>query len=79
VCGWDLRRLPWWQYYADLVLYNVAYMFDDSIMLTIAVVTLGQHKLQERGGRWLKLISGAVMLALGAVLIAKPAWVTGGF
>jgi hypothetical protein len=27
-------------------------------------------------GRWLKLVSGAVMLVLEVVLIAKPGWLT---
>ena len=71
-----LRQLPSWQYYAYLFLYNVAYMLDDSIMLAVAVVTLGRHKLQERGGRWLKLVSGAVMLALGIALIVAPDWLS---
>jgi glutaredoxin len=69
-----LRQLPWWEYYAYLGLYNLVYMLDDSLMLTVAVVTLGHHKLQENEGRWLKLISGVVMLALAVVLIAKPEW-----
>lgn len=69
-----LQQLPWWEYYAYLGLYNLAYMLDDSLMLTVAVVTLGHHKLQEHEGRWLKLVSGVVMLGLAAVLIAKPEW-----
>jgi glutaredoxin len=69
-----LRQLPWWEYYAYLALYNIAYMFDDSLMLMVAVVTLSRHKLQERGGRWLKLVSGLVMLGLGGVLVLKPSW-----
>jgi uncharacterized membrane protein HdeD (DUF308 family) len=69
-----LRQLPWWAYYGYLGLYNMAYMFDDSVMLLIAVVTLGRRKLQEQEGRWLKLISGVVMLGLGIVLLAKPSW-----
>jgi glutaredoxin len=69
-----LRELPAWQYYAYLALYNVAYVLDDGLMLALAVVTLSRRKLQERGGRWLKLVSGTVMLALGAVLIGRPAW-----
>ncbi len=69
-----LRRLPWWEYYGYLALYNAAYILDDSLMVTIAGVTLSHRKLQEQGGRWLKLISGAVMLGLGMVLIAKPDW-----
>src|SRR6266508_4685793 len=69
-----LRQLLWWAYYGYLGLYNVAYMLDDSLMLAVAVVTLGRHKLQEREGRWLKLLSGMVMLGLGIVLLFKPAW-----
>jgi glutaredoxin len=69
-----LRQLPWWTYYGYLGLYNVAYMFDDGVMVLIAVVTLGRRKLQEHEGRWLKLVSGVVMLGLGVVLIAKPGW-----
>ena len=43
-------------------------------MVAIAVVTLGQYKLQERGGRWLKLISGTVILELGLALVFAPQW-----
>lgn len=63
-----------WQRYAYLGLYNIAYMLDDSIMVGIAVVTLGRAKLQENSGRWLKLLSGAVMLALALLLLLKPEW-----
>jgi len=69
-----LRELPVWQYYGYLALYNVAYVLDDGLMLALAIVTLSRRKLQERAGRWLKLVSGGVMLALGAVLIARPGW-----
>jgi glutaredoxin len=68
------RDLPRWAYYAYLALYNVAYMLDDSIMVLTAVVTLSRFKLQERGGRWLKLVSGIVLLALGLMLLARPDW-----
>lgn len=69
-----LRRMPTWEYYGYLGLYNIAYIFDDSLMVTIAVVTLGRRKLQEREGRWLKLVSGLVMIGLGAVLLLRPNW-----
>jgi hypothetical protein len=72
-----LRQLPWWAYYGYLGLYNVAYMFDDSVMLILAVVTLGRRKLQEKEGRWLKLLSGVIMLGLGVALIAQPGWLRG--
>jgi glutaredoxin len=69
-----LQQLPIWQYYGYLALYNLAYVFDDGLMVTIAVATLGRQKLQERGGRWLKLAGGTVMVSLGLVLILKPEW-----
>jgi len=60
------------EYYGYLGLYNLAYIADDAVMVTIAVVTLSHHKLQEREGRWLKLISGLVMLGLGVLLLIAP-------
>ncbi len=66
------QSLSTWQYYGYLALYNLAYVFDDALMVTIAVVSLGRHKLEEREGRWLKLVSGAVMIGLGVWLIMKP-------
>jgi glutaredoxin len=61
-------------YYGYLGLYIVGYVADDTVMVATAVVALGSRKLTERGGRWLKLLSGIVMLALGAVLIVWPDW-----
>jgi hypothetical protein len=72
-----LRDLPVWQYYALLGLYNVAYIADDSAVLAVAVVSLSHRKLQERGGRWLKLVSGIMMVALGGALLLRPAWLAG--
>ena len=69
-----LQQLPMWEYYSYLGLYSLAYIFDDSLMVTIAVVTLSRRKLQERAGRWLKLTSGLVMAGLGAVLLLQPKW-----
>ena len=61
-------------YYGYLLLYNLAYIFDDTIMVTIAVFTLSSRKLQQSEGRWLKLLSGAVICVVGALLIAAPRW-----
>lgn len=69
-----LHQMPAWEYYSYLGLYNLAYIFDDSLMVTIAVVTLSRRKLQERAGRWLKLTSGLVMVGLSAVLLLQPEW-----
>ncbi len=68
------REYSTWGYYGYLGLYNLAYMFDDSLMVAAVVLTLGRHKLQEREGRWLKLISGTVILLFGLVMIFVPQW-----
>lgn len=68
------QHLPTWQYYAYLGLYNVAYMFDDALMVGIVVTTLNRRRLQETEGRWLKFVSGAVMLGMGVVMLVKPEW-----
>lgn len=70
----SLQQLPAWQNYAYLLLYIGAYMFDDTIMLLIVVITLTKTKLQETGGRWLKLVSGSVILLLGLTMLLKPDW-----
>ncbi|EMI18452.1 putative membrane protein [Rhodopirellula maiorica SM1] len=69
-----LQNFPVWENYLYLGLYILAYMFDDALLVTIVVVTLSHHKLQEREGRWLKLISGIVILLLGLVMLFRPQW-----
>jgi len=61
-------------HYGYLALYILGYMADDALMVTIAVVALSSNKLTERAGRWLKLLSGVVMLALGGIMILHPEW-----
>lgn len=70
----SMQNLPLWQNYAFLALYIAAYMFDDSLMVVAAVATLGRPKMQETHGRWLKLVSGSVILLLGCVMLLKPEW-----
>ena len=68
------HALPRPAFYGNLAIYVGAYVLDDSIILAIGVVTLSQKRLQERAGRWLKLLSGVVLAALGAVLLLRPQW-----
>ena len=70
------HELGRWGYYGNLALYIAAYVLDDSIVLGVAVVTLSHRRLQERAGRWLKLLSGVVLLSLGLVLILRPEWLS---
>ena len=67
-----LHHLEGAAYYGYLLLYNLAYMLDDVIILSIGVITLSQHRLQQREGQWLKLISGLVMIGLGLYLMMRP-------
>ena len=67
-----LQSLSKLQYYGYLVLYNLAYIFDDALMVAIVVYTLSCTKLQEKTGRYLKLVSGTIIIILGGILIISP-------
>ena len=69
-----LQQYEVWKNYAYLGLYILAYMLDDSLMVGLVVITLGRRKMQETHGRWLKLISGLAIAALGIVMLFKPDW-----
>jgi hypothetical protein len=69
-----LQELPSWRYYAYLGLYDLAYVFDDTLVLLIAVAALGSRRLSERAGRWLDGLSGFLLVALGALLVLRPEW-----
>ena len=45
-------------------------------VVATAVIVLGSRKLSERAGRWLKLLSGVIMLALASVMMLRPEWLT---
>lgn len=64
-----LRALDTSTYYGYLLLYNAAYMLDDVIVLGTGVALLSRHRLQEKQGRVLKLVSGLVMIGLGLYLV----------
>ena len=68
------QDLPPAAYYGYLGLYILGYIADDTLMVAVAVIALGNRKLSERGGRWLKLLSGLVMLGLGMVMLLQPDW-----
>lgn len=68
------HHLGFWRRQGYLLLYIAAYMLDDGLMTAAAVATLSVTRLQERGGRVLQMISGAVLAALGLALIFRPEW-----
>ncbi|MDO9243236.1 MAG: hypothetical protein Q7U32_05455, partial [Rhodocyclaceae bacterium] len=61
--------------YAWLALYNVIYVVPLALIVLAFVGTLAAHKMTEREGRLLKLMSGVMMLELGLVLAFVPAWI----
>lgn len=63
-------------YYGYLGLYILGYIADDSLMVGAAVLALSSRKLTEEGGRWLKLLSGVVMLGLGVIMLLAPDWLS---
>ncbi|BDV44623.1 membrane protein [Geotalea uraniireducens] len=68
-----LHRLSTGGYYLYLAFYNLVYVVPLAVIVGLFVVTLGSRKLSEWQGRLLKLISGSMMLCLGAVLLIRPA------
>ena len=67
-----LRALSGWDYYAWLLLYNLIYVLPLLAMVLLFTLTLGGRKLTERQGRVLKLLSGTMMLGLGATMLVSP-------
>lgn len=53
-------------------LYMVVFLADELAVFAAAVVLMRVSKLEERGGRVLKLVSGVLMVVLAAVLIFFP-------
>ncbi len=60
--------------YAWLALYNAVYVVPLALIVLACVGTLTAHKLTQREGRLLKLLSGTMMLELGLVLALRPEW-----
>jgi thiol-disulfide isomerase/thioredoxin len=67
-----LQDLSPWSYYGYLAGYNLVYITPLLIIVLIFAATLGSHRLSEREGRVLKLLSGVMMSVMGLVLIFFP-------
>jgi len=67
-----LAELPAAGRYAYLALYNLIYVVPLAVIVFFFVRSLGARKLGEREGRLLKLLSGLMMLGLGALLLLAP-------
>lgn len=58
--------------YLYLALYNLVYVIPLALIVLAFVRSMGARKLTEREGRLLKLLSGCMMLELGALLLIAP-------
>jgi glutaredoxin len=59
-------------HYGYLALYNLIYVLPLLAIVLVFTFTLGTRKLSEAKGRILKLLSGLMMLGLGAVMLVSP-------
>jgi cytochrome c biogenesis protein CcdA/glutaredoxin len=60
------------EFVALLATYLLIYMLDELILFFAVVTTLQITRFEERHGRLLKLVGGAVMLALGIAMLVSP-------
>ncbi len=58
--------------FAYLAAYNLIYVMPLGLIVILFARNLGARKLSEREGRLLKLLSGIMMLGLGALLLLAP-------
>jgi hypothetical protein len=68
--------LPAASRYLYLALYVLVFLADDTLLVVIALATL---RVAATGGgytRWVRLVGGLVMLALGLMLIFRPDWLS---
>ncbi len=61
---------------AYLAAYNLIYVLPLGLIVVLFARHLGSRKLSEREGRLLKLLSGIMMLGLGALLLLAPALIS---
>ena len=67
-----LSNLQPLEYYLHLGLYNMVYILPLAAIVGVFSFTLGSRKLSETQGRVMKLVSGLMMLGLGAVVLVDP-------
>lgn len=60
-----------------LLVYMIIYQLDEMVIFFTAVFSLKASRLEEKGGRILKLIGGMLMLSLAVVMLVNPAWMNG--
>ncbi len=67
-----LKGLTTGAYYRYLALYNVVYVLPLFAVVAVVSRSLGSRKLSQAQGRFMKLVSGLMMLGLGTVILVDP-------
>jgi len=67
-----LHELSGVRYYLYLALYNLIYVVPLAAIVIVFSLSMGARKLTEGEGRALKLLSGMLMLAMGAIFLIRP-------
>ncbi len=59
---------------AYLALYNLAYVSPLAVIVIVYAATLHRLTLGERGARWLKALSGVLLIGFGLLFLLRPEW-----
>lgn len=70
----SLNAFPAWKYYSFILLYIFFYMLDDLIVFVLAMLTLEVTGATTTYVRYARMLGGALMLAVGLLLIFRPQW-----
>lgn len=70
-----LNNLSTPMYILYMTIYMIAYLFDDIIVFTIAVLTLKLTGITNKYNKYSHLIGGIIMMVVGLLMIFKPEWI----
>jgi hypothetical protein len=73
-----LTPMPTWQHHLWLALYVLVFLADDVAVFVAAMITLQVTGASVRYAHHAQLLGGAVLLVVGALLIARPEWLAFG-
>ena len=70
-----LNKLSMPLYILYMIIYIIAYMLDDIIVFSIAMITLKMTGITNKYNKYSHLIGGIIMLLIGCLMLFKPEWI----
>ena len=70
-----LNKLSAPMYMLYMIIYIIAYMLDDIIVFSIAMITLKMTGITNKYNKYSHLIGGIIMLVIGLLMLIKPEWI----